>query len=134
MHSVRRLLIEWANQRSVGYEENRTYEDFIKGLNPVCLSRDQYTMDGFIDEYENKKVLIFLAEKHDTVGHLVFGSIQFNDENGTPYHTPQFIGIESDDTPFRRCIFKCRQCQSCNYINDILHYAIFFDIIPTLET
>ena len=129
MHSVRRLLIQWASQRTVEYGENRTYEDFIQGLEPVCLAPDQYTADGCIDDYENKKVLILLAEKDDEVGHLVFGSIQFRDENGTPYHTPQFIGIESDDTPFRQCIFKCRQCHPCNYINDMLQYAIFFDII-----
>ena len=134
MHSVRNLLIQWANQKSIGYEQSRTYEDFIRGLNPVCLSPDEYTVDGFIDTYENKNVLIFLAEKNDEVGHLVFGAIQSKDGNGVPYHTPQFIGIESDNTPFRRCIFECRQCQSCNYINDILQYAIYFDIIPTLET
>ena len=54
MHSVRNLLIQWANQKSIGYEQNRTYEDFIRGLNPVCLSPDEYTVDGFIDKYENK--------------------------------------------------------------------------------
>ena len=129
MHSIRRLLIEWANQRSIGRTENKTYEDFIRGLKPVCLNPDQYINDGCIDNYENKKVMILLAEKDEQVGHLVFGSIQFKDETGLPYHTPQFVGIESDDTPFRRCIFKCSQCQSCNHIDGILQYAIFFDII-----
>ena len=131
MHSVRRLLMKWADMRSIstiGQLEDRTYEDFIRGLQPVFLNPDQYIKDGCIDDYENKKVLIFLAEKDDTVGHLVFGSIKFKDRNGAFYHTPQFIGIDSDDTPFRRCIFECRQCRRCNHIDDILQYAIFFDI------
>ena len=129
MHSVRRLLIEWANQRSIGLLESKTYEDFIRGLKAVCLNPDEYINDGCIDNYENKKAMILLAEKDEQVGHLVFGSIQFKDETGLPYHTPQFVGIESDDTQFRRCIFKCSQCQSCNHIDGILKYAIFFDIL-----
>ena len=129
MHSIRRLLIEWAIQRSIGRTENKTYEDFIRGLQPVCLNPDEYINDGCIDNYENKKVMIFLAEKEEKVGHLVFGSIQFKNALGLPYHTPQFVGVESDDTPFNRCIFKCSQCKSCNHIDDILQYAIFFDII-----
>ena len=129
MHSVRNLLIQWANQQSIGHPENRTYAELIKDLKPAALTRDQYTEDGCIDKYTNKKVMIFLSAKEDKVGHLVFGSIQIQDQNGAKYHTPQFIGIDSDDTPFRRCIFRCSECRSCNYINDILQYAIFFNII-----
>ena len=92
----------------------------------MFLNPDEYIDDDCIRNYENQKVMMFLAEKDDKVGHLVFGSIPFKDKNGVPY--PQFIGIESDNTPFRSCIFKCSQFKSCNHIDDILQYAIFFDI------